>query len=120
MVQLADRLGIELLASAETVAMAGGGRICTVESFPGQVDAAVVLGGDGTMLNAAHRLQGSGIPLMGLNLGDRRLPYERRGHTSRGGAGLPARGAVHAQPARSAWRASLCVPTASGPLPWTR
>lgn len=68
-VQLAERLGIELLASPETVAAGGGGRACPVESFPGQVDAAVVLGGDGTMLNTAHRLQGSGVPLMGLNLG---------------------------------------------------
>ena len=69
-VRIASRLGLELLASAETVAMAGGGQICEVESFPGRVDAVVVLGGDGTMLNAAHRLRGSHVPLMGLNLGD--------------------------------------------------
>jgi NAD+ kinase len=69
-VQLAQRLGIELLASAETVAVAGGGTVCPVESFPGQVEAVMVLGGDGTMLNAAHRLRGSNVPLMGLNLGD--------------------------------------------------
>ena len=70
MAGLASRLGIELLANAETVAVAGGGQVCEVEAFPGRVDAVVVLGGDGTMLNAAHRLQGSGVPLMGLNLGD--------------------------------------------------
>jgi NAD+ kinase len=70
LVQLARKLGLELLTSAETAAVAGGGQVCAVESFPGRVDAVVVLGGDGTMLNAAHRLQGSGVPMMGLNLGD--------------------------------------------------
>ena len=70
LVQLAKGLDIELLADAETVAVAGGGQVCAVEAFPGRVDAVVVLGGDGTMLSAAHRLQGSGVPLMGLNLGD--------------------------------------------------
>lgn len=34
-----------------------------------EVEAAVVLGGDGTMLNAAHRLHGTGLPLLGLNIG---------------------------------------------------
>ncbi len=68
--QLAKRLDLELLADDRTAAVAGSGQVCAAESFPGRVDAAVVLGGDGTMLNAAHRLQGSGIPLMGLNLGD--------------------------------------------------
>lgn len=67
---LAEKLGLSLLADARTTAAAGCGQVCAVESFPGLVDAVVVLGGDGTMLNAAHRLQGSGIPLMGLNLGD--------------------------------------------------
>jgi len=70
LVRLAKGLDLELLASVETVAVAGGGQVCAVEAFPGRVDAVVVLGGDGTMLNAAHRLQGSGVPLMGLNLGD--------------------------------------------------
>jgi NAD+ kinase len=70
LVRLAKGLDLELQASAETVAVAGGGHVCAVEDFPGRVDAVVVLGGDGTMLNAAHRLQGSGLPLMGLNLGD--------------------------------------------------
>ena len=69
-VRIANRLGIELRASAETISVAGGGTVCAVESFPGQVDAVMVRGGDGTMLSAAHRLQGSNLPLMGLNLGD--------------------------------------------------
>ncbi len=34
-----------------------------------QVEAVVVLGGDGTMLNAAHRLHGLELPMLGLNIG---------------------------------------------------
>ena len=64
------RLGMSLLADAETVAAAGTGEVCAVEALPGRVDAVIVLGGDGTMLNTAHRLRGSGLPLMGMNLGD--------------------------------------------------
>lgn len=33
------------------------------------VEAVIVLGGDGTMLNAAHRLHGTGLPMLGLNIG---------------------------------------------------
>lgn len=33
------------------------------------IDAVIVLGGDGTMLRAAHYIGESGIPLMGINLG---------------------------------------------------
>lgn len=33
------------------------------------VEAAIVLGGDGTMLHAAHVTHGTGIPLLGVNLG---------------------------------------------------
>ena len=68
--RIANRLGIELLASAETVSVAGGGQVCAVESFLGRAEAIMVLGGDGTMLNAAHQLRGNNVPLMGLNLGD--------------------------------------------------
>lgn len=68
--RLARRTGLSLLADAETVSVAGGGRTCAIAAFPGRVDAVVVLGGDGTMLEAAHQLHGSGLPLMGLNLGD--------------------------------------------------
>lgn len=32
-------------------------------------DLALVCGGDGTMLQAAHRLKGTGIPLLGINIG---------------------------------------------------
>lgn len=42
-------------------------------SEPYQADLAVVLGGDGTMIRLAHHLLGTGIPIIGINLG--RLGY---------------------------------------------
>ncbi|MBQ7059383.1 MAG: NAD(+)/NADH kinase [Firmicutes bacterium] len=40
---------------------------------PYQADLAIVLGGDGTMIRLAHLLLGTGIPIIGINLG--RLGY---------------------------------------------
>jgi NAD+ kinase len=34
-----------------------------------QADLAIACGGDGTLLQAAHRLRGSGIPILGINVG---------------------------------------------------
>jgi NAD+ kinase len=34
-----------------------------------QADLAIVCGGDGTLIQTAHRLRGSGIPLLGINIG---------------------------------------------------
>jgi NAD+ kinase len=65
----ARRLGLTVLADAETVKVAGDGTVCAVKDFPGRVDGVMVLGGDGTMLSAAHRLQDGGVPLIGLNIG---------------------------------------------------
>ena len=118
--RIANRLGIELLASAETVSVAGGGQVCAVESFLGRAEAIMVLGGDGTMLNAAHQLRGNNVPLMGLNLGD--LGYltsveatrieEARSACTRGGS--PSAGARR-------WQASSSGPTETASLPcWMR
>ena len=38
-----------------------------IAASPAEADAVVVLGGDGTMLNAVHAFPG--VPLLGLNLG---------------------------------------------------
>ncbi|MFV0286745.1 MAG: NAD kinase, partial [Demequina sp.] len=45
--------------------------VCTSlgASTSDDVEAAIVLGGDGTMLHAAHLTHGTGIPLLGVNLG---------------------------------------------------
>lgn len=34
-----------------------------------RADLAIAVGGDGTLLQAAHRLRGSGIPILGINIG---------------------------------------------------
>ncbi len=68
----ARALGLILVAAPETIAMAGGGppwREGAVGDFSRTVEAVVALGGDGTLLKAAHAIQGSGLPLMGLNIG---------------------------------------------------
>lgn len=34
-----------------------------------KVDLAIAIGGDGTLLQAAHRLRGTGVPILGINIG---------------------------------------------------
>jgi NAD+ kinase len=58
--------GVELVFAADEVERHG------LDASPGdptQVDIAVVLGGDGTMLRALDRLLGSGVPVLGVNFG---------------------------------------------------
>lgn len=35
----------------------------------GRADLVIAVGGDGTLLQAAHRLRGSGVPILGINIG---------------------------------------------------
>jgi NAD+ kinase len=50
------------------------------EQLVAQADIVIALGGDGTMLRAAHNVAGSGTPLLGINLGSlgylTDVPYE--------------------------------------------
>ena len=61
----------ETLEAAEVARIALGERgieSCT-EKGDGHIDAAIVFGGDGTMLRAARAVHGTGAPLLGVNMG---------------------------------------------------
>lgn len=47
----------------------GDYRYTRAEEIPEDVDCAIVLGGDGTMIHAAHDLASRQIPVMGINMG---------------------------------------------------
>jgi NAD+ kinase len=72
--QLADYLaerGVHVLVEegiAESVKVSRG-ETASYEAMGAQADVAIVLGGDGTMLYAARRLAGFGVPLAGVNQG---------------------------------------------------
>ncbi|WP_411277232.1 NAD(+)/NADH kinase, partial [Gaiella sp.] len=54
---VAAREGVELLVAGDEAVSSG------------EVELAIVLGGDGTMLRALHRFLGTGIPVIGVNFG---------------------------------------------------
>lgn len=71
---IAKKLGIGLYAEPETVAMAGGGDMwtaCSTKELAETVSSVAVLGGDGTLLRAVHKIQShnADLPVMGLNIG---------------------------------------------------
>jgi len=61
----------ETLEAAEVarVALADRGIESCTEKGDGSIDAAIVFGGDGTMLRAARAVHGTGAPLLGVNMG---------------------------------------------------
>jgi len=63
--------GHAVLVETQTAASAGVDQypLATLEEIGQQADLAVVLGGDGTMLNIACSLFPYGVPLVGINLG---------------------------------------------------
>jgi len=65
----AAAIGLELTVDRRAAAVAGELPLCPADEFAARVEAVIVLGGDGTVLDAARQLQGSGLPLMGLNIG---------------------------------------------------
>lgn len=55
--------------TASSMGMVGGFAVATYDEIGAGCDLAVVLGGDGTMLNTARRLAEHGVPLAGVNQG---------------------------------------------------
>ncbi|MDR1801307.1 MAG: NAD(+)/NADH kinase [Lachnospiraceae bacterium] len=41
-----------------------------ISSLPGEIDSAIVIGGDGSLIEAARILHGRGVPLLGVNMGN--------------------------------------------------
>ncbi len=67
--RLAEGYGFKLYAENAEMARLLGAEHLPIESFTKQVDVALAMGGDGTVLYTARALHGSGIPIMGVNLG---------------------------------------------------
>jgi NAD+ kinase len=67
---LAAGMGFTVLADCRAASHCPAVRECHVTSFAKEgAEAVVVLGGDGTMLDASHQLAGQRLPMMGLNIG---------------------------------------------------
>ena len=56
-------------STASSIGMVGEFAVATYEEIGAKAELAVVLGGDGTMLNTARRLSDHAVPLVGINQG---------------------------------------------------
>ncbi|MCE9571120.1 MAG: NAD(+)/NADH kinase, partial [Rhodocyclales bacterium] len=66
-----SKRGVEVLLEKETAEAVGanGYFVASYEEIGARAELAVILGGDGTMLNAARRLAEFEVPLVGINQG---------------------------------------------------
>lgn len=76
-VAMREREDIALAANHIKEKLEKSGRICRIntgyvkkENVPGDTQCAIVLGGDGTLLQAGRELVETGIPLIGINFGN--------------------------------------------------
>lgn len=67
--RLAAGHGLRLYAENTDLLSVLGAEHLPVDAFPGKVDVALAMGGDGTVLYTARALHGAGIPILGINLG---------------------------------------------------
>lgn len=67
--RLAGEYGFELYAEEESMARTIGAEHLPISDFGKTVDVALSMGGDGTVLYTARALHGSGVPILGINLG---------------------------------------------------
>jgi NAD+ kinase len=63
--------GLTAVLEKETAELAPGALVAAVgkSELPAQVDAVIVLGGDGTLLSMARAVGDLGVPILGINLG---------------------------------------------------
>jgi len=64
-----EALGIEPVASDSTKGLVGARETVPLETFGERCDVAIVIGGDGTLLNSARRLVDQRVPIVGVNRG---------------------------------------------------
>ncbi len=64
-----ERQGLEIRADPHAAEALGRGDARTIADLGHDCDLAIIIGGDGTFLNAARELGGQAIPLVGVNLG---------------------------------------------------
>lgn len=67
--ELADRFKFQLFAEDAGMAEALGATHLAISDFGKTVDVVLAMGGDGTVLYTAKALYGSGVPILGINLG---------------------------------------------------
>ncbi|MFN3984374.1 MAG: NAD kinase [Rhodocyclaceae bacterium] len=64
-----DRKVLIEQGTASSIGLSGGFPVAGYDEIGADAELAVVIGGDGTMLNTARRLAEHGVPLVGINLG---------------------------------------------------